>query len=422
MDSTAIIGTGIAGLGCAHLLQDDRDLTLFERDGHAGGHANTIELGDGVPVDTGFMVYNEVTYPALTRLFRELDVSTYPTSMSFSVQHLPTGLEYCGSGLRLLFAQRRNLVRPRFYRLLVSIGRFNREAVAAISDGSARELSVGAWVAQRGYGNDFLEHFLLPMSAAVWSAPFHEMLAFPAETLLRFFHNHGFLGLHTQHPWRTVTGGSRAYVEALTRPFRSRIHRHKRVIGVRREESAVRVRFADGDAQRFDQVVLACHADEALALLEDRTHLEQRLLSRFRYASNLATVHTDCSVMPRTRRAWSSWNYRVEVTRGSVETTTGSTVYWMNRLQRLDCRENYFISINGKASIDPSRIVRTIQYAHPLFSAEAIRAQGELPQLNERGPLYFCGSYFRYGFHEDALVSGGKAANAVLRREVWAAA
>lgn len=422
MDSTAIIGTGIAGLGCAHLLQGDRDLSLFDRNGHAGGHANTIVVGDDIPVDTGFMVYNEVTYPALTRLFRELNVSTYATSMSFSVQHLPTGLEYCGSGLRLLFAQRRNLVRPRFYRLLLAIDRFNREAVAALSDGAARNLSVGMWVAQRGYGSDLLEHFLLPMSAAVWSAPFHQMLAFPAETLLRFFYNHGFLGLHAQHPWRTVTGGSRTYVEALTAPFRSSIHRDKRVTGVRREGSAVRLRFADGDSQRFDEVVLACHADEALALLEDRTPQEQRLLSRFRYARNLATVHTDSRVMPRTRRAWASWNYRVEGSRGDLETTTGSTVYWMNSLQRLDCRENYFISINGEASIDPATIVRTIPYTHPLFSAEAIAAQADLPQLNAEGPVYFCGSYFRYGFHEDALVSGVNAARALLRREVWAAA
>ncbi|MEO6259118.1 MAG: FAD-dependent oxidoreductase [Thermoanaerobaculia bacterium] len=422
MESTAIIGTGIAGLGCAHLLQHDRELSLFDRNGHAGGHANTIEVGEGIPVDTGFMVYNEVTYPALTRLFRELEVSTYPTSMSFSVQHLPTGLEYCGSGLRLLFAQRRNLLRPRFYRLLVSIDRFNREAVAALSSGAARGSSVGEWVARRGYGSDLLEHFLLPMSAAVWSAPFAEMLSFPAETLLRFFHNHGFLGLHKQHPWRSVTGGSRTYVEKLTRPFQSGIHRDRRAIGVRREESGVRVRFADGDVQRFDEVVLACHADEALALLEDATDQEQRLLSPFRYARNLATVHTDDRVMPRTRRSWASWNYRVEGNRGDLATTAGSTVYWMNSLQQLNTDQNYFISINGEASVDPARVLRTIPYTHPLFSAQAIAAQRDLPQLNQQGPVYFCGSYFGYGFHEDALVSGMDAAKALRRREVWAAA
>ena len=422
MESTAIIGAGIAGLGCAHLLQHERELSLFDRNGHTGGHANTIEVGEGIPVDTGFMVYNEVTYPALTRLFRELNVSTYPTSMSFSVQHLPSGLEYCGSGLRLLFAQRRNLVRPRFYRLLRSIDRFNREAVAALEDGAARNVSVRDWVARRGYGSDLLEHFLLPMSAAVWSAPFSEMLSFPAETLLRFFHNHGFLGLHKQHAWRSVTGGSRQYVQALVQPFRSGIHHDRRVVGVRREPSAVRVRFADGDSQRFDQVVLACHADEALAMLEDRTDEESRVLSKFRYARNLATVHTDSSVMPRTRRAWSSWNYRVEGSHGDLATTVGSTVYWMNSLQKLDTPQNYFISINGESSIDPRSILRTIPYTHPLFSAGAVAAQSELPRLNERGPVYFCGSYFRYGFHEDALVSGVNAASALLRREVWAAA
>lgn len=422
MESTAIIGTGIAGLGCAHLLQHDRELSLFDRNGHAGGHANTIEVGDATPVDTGFMVYNEVTYPMLTRLFHELNVSTYPTSMSFSVQHLPTGLEYCGSGLRLLFAQRRNLLRPRFYRLLLAIDRFNRDAAKALADGSSRGFSVAGWIEKNGYGSDLLEYFLLPMSAAVWSAPFSGMLAFPAETLLRFFHNHGFLGLHKQHQWRSVAGGSRSYVAALTAPFASSIHRDKRAVSVRRLESGVRVRFADGDTQRYDEVVLACHADEALALVEDRTTDEQRLLSQFRYARNLATVHTDASLMPRTRRAWASWNYRVEGRPGGLESATGSTVYWMNSLQRLGTDQNYFISINGESSVDPKRVLRTIPYTHPLFSAGAIAAQRDLPRLNEGGPVYFCGSYFRYGFHEDALVSGARAASALLGRQVWAAA
>lgn len=422
MTSVAIIGTGIAGLGCAHLLQRDRELSLFERSSHAGGHSNTITIDDAIPVDTGFMVYNVVTYPALTRLFAELGVETYETSMSFSVQHLPTGLEYCGSSLGHLFAQRRNLLNPRFYRLLTSIDRFNREAVAALAEGSAAGWSVAGWTARQSYGDDFLERYLLPMSCAVWSAPFDEMLTFPAETLLRFFHNHGFLGLHTQHPWRTVRGGSRTYVDALIRPFASRVYRNRGVASVRREGSAVRVKFSDGCEQHFDQVVLACHADEALALLENPTADEQRLLSPFRYASNLATVHTDERVMPRTRRAWSSWNYRVENRATSIENVTGSTVYWMNSLQQLDTTKNYFVSINGASSIDPSRVLKTIPYDHPLFSSRAIAAQDELPALNEQGPVHFCGSYFRYGFHEDALVSGMAAANAVLRREASAAA
>ena len=422
----AIVGTGIAGLGCAHFLQHDCELTLLEAEPQPGGHANTIDVaepgtGRALPVDTGFMVYNHVTYPLLTRLFADLGVATQPTSMSFSVRHAASGLEFCGSSLNHLFAQRRNLVRPRFLRMLLAIGRFNREALAALEDtGTARE-TLGDYVRRRGYGSDFLELYLVPMSSAVWSTPPRQMLAFPAATLLRFFHNHGFLGLHTQHPWRTVSGGSRSYVAKLTAPWRDRLLLGQPALAVRRDGDGVQVTFGSGTTEHFDRVILACHADQALRLLQDPRPDESRLLGAFRYQPNLATLHTDTSVMPRTRLAWSSWNYEIASPLGDEGST--ATHYWMNSLQGVSDRENYFVSINRPQAIDPARVLARIPYEHPLFDLAALSAQPALPGLNAaaRGSTetYFAGSYFRYGFHEDALLSAHQLATLLLGRYPW---
>ena len=407
METLGIIGTGIAGLGCAHALQRRYALTMYEQGGHVGGHANTVlvEAPEGViPIDTGFMTFNHVTYPHLTRLFRELGVQTQPSSMSFSVQHAQAKLEFCGSSLNLLFGQRRNLLRPAFWKMLLTINRFNQEAVACLESRRHDHQSLDEYIRERNYGEQFRDLYLMPMSCAVWSTPPERMLQFPATTLLRFFHNHGFLGLHTQHPWFTVSGGSRRYVEKLIAPFRDRIHVRRGVTQVRREAGGVVVTDQSGQQQRFDRVILACHADEALGMLTDADARERRVLGEFHYQPNLALLHTDESVMPSTRRCWSSWNYRVSGTaRGPLEP---STVYWINSLQRLPTRRNYFVSINGGQSLDPAKILQRIAYDHPLFSLGAVRAQRELPELNQRqSGVYFCGSYFRYGFHEDALAS-----------------
>jgi predicted NAD/FAD-binding protein len=422
----AIIGTGIAGLGCAHFLQHACDLTLFESEPRPGGHANTLDVpepgtGRALPVDTGFMVYNHVTYPLLTRLFAELRVATQPTSMSFSVRHAASGLEFCGSSLNHLFAQRRNLLRPRFYRMLLAIDRFNREALAALDDPATARESLGDYVRRRGYGSDFLDLYLVPMSSAVWSTPPRLMLGFPAASLLRFFHNHGFLGLHTQHPWRTVTGGSRAYVAKLTSPWRNRLRLGQPVLAVRREAGAVQVTFGSGTTERFDRVILACHADQALHLLQDPRPDESRLLGAFRYQPNVATVHTDTSVMPRARLAWSSWNYEIASPAGDEGST--ATHYWMNSLQGVSDRENYFVSINRPQAIHPARVLARIPYEHPLFDLGALAAQAGLPGLNAaaRGTTqtFFAGSYFRYGFHEDALLSAHQLATLLLEKDPW---
>jgi len=419
----AIIGTGIAGLGCAHFLRERYDLTIFEQNDYAGGHTNTItvdEYGRPVPIDTGFMVFNHVTYPNLTRLFRELGVETKPTEMSFSVQHMPTNLEYNGGSLNLLFGQRRNLLRPRFWRMLTAINRFNAEAVPALSEEKWASYSLRDYIAERGYGEDMLHHYLVPMSSAVWSTPPELMLDFPAITLLRFWHNHGFLGLHTQHPWFTVVNGAKSYVQKITAPFRDRVKLGRKAVRVARSGGKAQVASADGAELEFDKVILACHGDQALALLADPTDLEARLLREFKYQPNTATLHTDESFMPRTRRCWASWNYRIDATPdGRVRPTTH---YWMNRLQGVSDRANYFVSLNCHDRVVPEKVLRRIDYDHPIFNLGAIAAQKELPQLNRLAPsqsTYFAGAWFKYGFHEDGFTSALDCARAVTGEPIW---
>lgn len=423
MKSLAIIGTGIAGLGAAHFLHHRFDLTVLEQGDYAGGHTNTItvnEQGRPVPIDTGFMVFNHVTYPNLTRLFRELGVETRPTEMSFSVQHVPSGLEYNGSSLNQLFGQRRNLFSPRHWRMLMAINRFNDEAVPALDDPRWAGHSLGDYVAERGYGDDMLHRYLVPMSGSVWSTPPDRMLAFPAMTLLRFWHNHGFLGMRTQHPWRTVVNGSQSYVAKLTAPIRDRIELQNRATRVERTGRRVLVTTQDGFVRAFDKVILACHADQAMALLADPTETERRLLTAFQYQTNTATLHTDPSFMPGTRRCWASWNYRIDPLAEGRETPT--IHYWMNSLQGVSERENYFVSLNCDERIAPERVIRRIEYSHPLFDRAAVAAQAALPALNRIGPdqtTYYAGAWFKYGFHEDGFTSGLDCARAVTGEAIW---
>lgn len=430
MERLAIIGSGIAGMGCAHFLQRDFDLTVFEQYETIGGHTNTVtapEPGTGreVPIDTGFMVYNEVTYPLLTRLFAELDVPIKKTDMSFSVRHTDSGLEFCGSSLNHLFAQRKNLLSPRFWRMLASINRFNKEAFAALDDPATAGMTLADYVRARGYGEDFFNLYLVPMSSAVWSTPPELMLTFPAASLLRFFHNHGFLGLDTQHQWLTVEGGSREYRNRLIAPFKDRIRTQQKIVRVVRPASAAAGKLtlmtSDGRAESFDKVIIATHADQALRMLVNPLPDEARLLGEFHYQPNVATLHTDVSVLPKTRLAWASWNY--EVARDAAGRVSAATHYWMNNLQGVSPRENYIVSINRPEAVDPAKVLRTIHYEHPLFSLGAAQAQTELPTLNERargrGEVYFAGSYFRYGFHEDAFMSAVNLSGLLLGRDPW---
>jgi uncharacterized protein len=419
----AVVGTGIAGLSCAWGLRDVADLTLFESEKRPGGHTNTVTVTEGersIPIDTGFIVFNKITYPNLCRLFGELGIAIKPSEMSFSVQHAASGLEYNGMGLNKLFAQRRNIGNFRFLRLISEIMRFfrvGRNWLRAESEGdSAGESSdfdqedLSTFCKRHGFGPDFLELYLIPMSSAVWSTEPGRILDFPASTLLHFFHNHGFLGITTHHPWFTVDGGARTYVEKMLGEL-GQPRLGNPVVSIEQQADGALVTTACGAKTHFDAVILACHADQSLRLLSHPSEDQHRLLSAFHYQRNEASLHTDASVMPTRRLAWASWNFRVEL--GPEGHQRAVTHYWMNALQGVSRTLDYFVSLNSDDRIDPARILYRTSYEHPVFTLEAIRAQRELPKLNLQGRLFFCGSYFRYGFHEDACKSGFETARAV---------
>ncbi len=406
MEKLAIIGTGIAGMGCAHLLQHKYDITLFEQNDYVGGHTNTVSVeedGKLVHMDTGFMVFNFETYPNLCKLFEEIKAPIKKTEMSFSVQHIPTGLEYCGSGLNGLFAQRKNIFNRKYIRMLNQITRFNKISIEVLNDERYHNHTLKQYIDEFGFGEDMLWKYLIPMSSAVWSTPMEKMLDFPVITLIRFFKNHGFLGLNTQHQWYTLENGSKAYKEILIKPFKDRIHVDKKVVGLTRDKNGVNLKFKDGTNAIFDKVICASHGDQTLSFLSEPSSLEKELLSPFKYEKNIATVHTDENVMPKTKRTWSSWNYRIEERNGKL---MPATIYWMNSLQGVSKKKNYFVSINAlEGTVDKGKIIKEIEYEHPLFDVEAMKAQEKLQELNKTGPVYFCGSYFKYGFHEDAYAS-----------------
>ena len=406
MEKLAIIGTGIAGMGCGHLLQHQYDIMLFEELNYVGGHTNTVAVEEGdrtVYMDTGFMVFNYETYPNLCALFKEIDAPVKKTDMSFSVQYVPTGLEYSGSSVKHLFAQKRNIFNPSYLKMLMQINRFNKESVAILDDPKYADYSLGKYVKEFGYGDDMVWKYLIPMSSAVWSTPMDQILDFPAVSLIRFFKNHGFLGLDTQHQWYTLHNGSQAYREKLIAPFKNNIRINTKIASVLRlENGKVLVTTAKGEELEFDKVIMACHANQTYQIVKQKTNDEERLLSKFKYQPNTAILHTDSKQMPKKKLAWSSWNYRVEK---KGDQLVPSTIYWMNNLQGVSDKVDYFVSINPSATLDKSKIIREIAYEHPLFDVPAMQAQEELYKLNETGPVYYCGSYFKYGFHEDAYKS-----------------
>ncbi|MFN0317722.1 MAG: NAD(P)/FAD-dependent oxidoreductase [Burkholderiales bacterium] len=404
----AIIGTGIAGNVVAHHLHPHHDIEIFEASGHVGGHAHThnIRRGNGTyAVDTGFIVFNERTYPNFTALLKQLGVATQPTRMSFSVRDERSGLEYNGTNLNTLFAQRRNLLRPGFLGMIRDILRFNKEAPLLLNrDGEglcANDLTLEEYLAGNRYGRAFIEQYIVPMGSAIWSANASEILRFPASFFIRFFHNHGMLSIDDRPQWRTIAGGSANYVKALTAPFRKRIHLRTPVLGIVRMPGCVMLKTQGTEAARFDAVFVACHSDDALKLLADPTPAEKDILGAIPYRENAAVLHTDPRLLPRRKLARAAWNYHLHDNAGGQVALT----YDMNVLQALKSPEPFLVTLNRTADIEASKVIQRITYRHPLFTQAAVAVQKRQAEIN--GPLntYFCGAYWRNGFHEDGVAS-----------------
>ncbi len=403
----AVIGSGISGMSAAWLLSQRHAVTVYEQAGRLGGHSNTVDAP--MPVDTGFIVYNENTYPNLVALFRHLEVSTKPSDMSFAVSLDRGRLEYGGSNLRQVFAQKRNLLSPRFWSMLRDLARFYREAPSFAEDGGA-VTSLGDYLDARGFGDAFQSDHLLPMAAAIWSTPAGRVRDYPAGALIRFCDNHGLLTIANRPLWRTVEGGSRAYVARLTARYADRVRLGRAATRIVRTRAGVTVLDATGGIETFDRVVVATHADRALAMLVNPTQDEVAILGAFRYTKNLAVLHSDAGLMPTRRKIWSSWNYLSDSGAGAA--AAPCVTYWMNKLQGIPETSPLFVTLNPNRAPRPESVICEETYEHPLFDAEAIRAQRQLWRLQGQRGIWFCGAYFGSGFHEDGLQAGLAAAEA----------
>jgi predicted NAD/FAD-binding protein len=410
----AVVGGGAAGLTAAWLLQHRHDVTLFERDAEPGGHVRTITVPDGpdagLRVDAGFIVFNDRNYPLFTRLLERLEVEWRWSDMSFGYACEATGLEYAGTGLNGLFAQRANLARPAYWRLLSGILRFCRAGRDALGDRAIDDLTLGEFVDRVGIPPTVVRDYVLPMGAAIWSGTRDDIRAFPAAMFLRFFDNHGLMGLADRPRWKTVVGGSRTYVDRLIDRFEGRCVRGAPIAAIRRLDGGVEILPQGAAPLRFDQVVIATHADEALAVLADPDDDELEVLGAWRYSRNRTVVHTDRTVMPRNRRAWASWNYRRSHDRGDGAPV--AVTYHMNRLQGLNGANEYFVTLNPTGPIDERRVVAQVDFTHPVYDFPAVRSQARLAELQGRRGTWFCGAYHGNGFHEDAVRSGAAVATA----------
>jgi predicted NAD/FAD-binding protein len=418
----AVVGGGISGLGAALALGARHDVTVYEAESRPGGHSNTVEVAAGgrtIPVDTGFIVYNLDTYPNLIALFAHLGVATQASDMSFAVSADGGALEYSGTDINGLFAQRINLVRPRFLGMVRDVLRFYREAPGLLVGPPSRQ-TLGEYLEQGRYGRTFVEDHLLPMAAAIWSCPTATMLGFPAVSFVRFCQNHGLLRIRDRPQWRTVTGGSREYVARLTAALAGHIRLSTPVAAIVRTADGAFVVDRDGHRDRFDQVVLATHGDQSLALLPDADPNERRILGAFRYAANRAVLHADPALMPRRRGVWASWNYLAGRSDRDGERAV-SVTYWMNRLQGLDPAVPLFVSLNPIREPDPRLVHAAFDYMHPIFDQGAMDEQALLPGIQGARRTWFCGAWCGYGFHEDGLTAGLSVAAALGAPAPWMA-
>lgn len=425
----AVIGSGISGLAAAHALRGRAEVTLLEAGDYFGGHTHTVDVRLDTPqgpvthgVDTGFLVFNDRTYPQLIALFAELGIESAASDMSFSVQTAARpgspALEWCGTSLDGVFAQRRNLLRPRFWRMLADVVRFNRMATALALSGQDAALlqPLGQFLDQHRFSQEFRDWYFLPMLACIWSCPTEQMLAFPVATMVRFCHNHGLIQLTDRPQWRTVPGGARRYVEKIIAGIADK-RLHAPVQSLQRQDDGVLVRVQD-QTERFDRVIVATHSDQALAMLADASVAERAVLSAIAYQPNTVVLHTDASVLPRRPKAWAAWNYHAAAPQAGAPAQAPNTVclhYLINRLQPLPFEQPVIVSLNPDAPIDPATVQGRFDYAHPVFDLAAIEAQKRLPAIQGLRHTYFCGAWAGYGFHEDGLSSGLAAARAALQ-------
>lgn len=406
----AVIGSGIAGLGVAWRLSRSHEVVLFERESRLGGHTHTHSVqqdGREYAIDSGFIVFNERNYPLLTRLFTELGVASQPTTMSFSVQDARSGLEYNASDLDALFCQRRNLLSPRFWRMLRDIGRFYREAPALL-EAPGNGPTLGDYLDANRYSSLFADAHLIPMASALWSSPAAQIRDFPAKYLVRFMDNHHMLQVEGRPPWRVVRGGSSSYIAALQRVWQVQLRLSSPVSGIRRDDDAVIVRSATGD-ERFDQIVLACHSDDALRLLDDPSDAERETLGAIAYQDNDTVLHTDARLLPQRRKAWAAWNAYVP-----ADATQACTVsYCMNLLQSIESRDPFVVTLGRSDAINPDKVLARMNYRHPVYSHASVAAQAQRSRINGQRRTWYAGAYWGFGFHEDGLRSGIEVAHAL---------
>jgi predicted NAD/FAD-binding protein len=407
----AIVGGGIAGLYTAHLLNPHHDIQVFEAGNYPGGHTNTVDVTvDGVStaVDTGFIVHNDRNYPLFTALLDELGVPAQDGEMSFSMSCALSGLEYSGSSLNTLFAQRRNLLRPAFYRMLSEILRFNRLSDTLINAPQAQNLA--DFLAEHQFSGPVVDDYLVPMAAAIWSSDPLLILDFPAAYFGRFFHNHGLLSVNNRPQWRTICGGSRNYVAPLIAPFRDKVQLNTPVESIRRAPDHVLVKARNQETERFDQVVLACHSDQALSMLADATLAEREILGAIAFQDNDTILHTDSTMLPRSQRAWAAWNYH----RFQSDAREVCVTYHMSLLQKLSTPRPLLVSLNATDRINPDSVLRRIRYRHPVYSMASVLARSRWNEISGHNQTHYCGAYWGYGFHEDGVRSGRAVADSLL--------